>query len=200
METILEFDKNLLIFFNSFGSNQFDQFWLIITNKYTHIPLYFFLLITLFKKLKKQFNLSKKNLLKLYLIYVSSVIFLIFISLQNNSYAGEILPIREGDNSSKIKLIIYESLTCSHCANFHNEVYPELKKEFIDTGLASIEFRNFPLDLAALNASKLAHCKNNGSSELLHFLYKNQTRWVKGNNIIDLNNNLKKIMNESGIT
>ena len=126
-------------------------------------------------------------------------IFLVNISLQNNSYASEILPIKEGDNSSKIKLIIYESLTCSHCANFHNEVYPELKKEFIDTGLASIEFRNFPLDLAALNASKLAHCKNNGSSELLHFLYKNQTRWVKGNNIIDLNNNLKKIMNESSI-
>ena len=126
-------------------------------------------------------------------------IFLVNISLQNNSYASEILPIKEGDNSSKIKLIIYESLTCSHCANFHNEVYPELKKEFIDTGLASIEFRNFPLDLAALNASKLAHCKNNGSSELLHFLYKNQTRWIKGNNIIDLNNNLKKIMNESSI-
>ena len=126
-------------------------------------------------------------------------LFLIFISLQNNSYANGILPIKEGDNSSKIKLIIYESLTCSHCANFHNEVYPEIKKEFVDTGLASIEFRNFPLDLAALNASKLAHCKNNGSSEVLHFLYKNQMRWIKGNNIIDLNNNLKKIMNESGI-
>ena len=86
METILEFDKNLLIFFNSFGSNQFDQFWLIITNKYTHIPLYFFLLITLFKKLKKQFNLSKKNIVKLYLIYVSSVIFLIFISDQLSNF------------------------------------------------------------------------------------------------------------------
>ena len=86
METILEFDKNLLIFLNSFGSNQFDQFWLIITNKYTHIPLYFFLLLTLFKKLKKQFNLSKKNLVKLYLIYVSSVIFLIFISDQLSNF------------------------------------------------------------------------------------------------------------------
>ena len=127
-------------------------------------------------------------------------IFLIFISLKNNSYADEILPIREGDNSSKIKLIIYESLTCSHCANFHNEVYPELKEEFIDTGIASIEFRNFPLDLAALNASKLAHCKNNGSSDVLHFLYKNQTKWVKGNNIIDLNNNLKKIMSENSFS
>ena len=86
MEKILEFDKILLIFLNSFGSDQFDQFWLFITNKYTHIPLYFFLLITLFKKLKKQFNLSKKNLLKLYLIYVSSVIFLIFISDQLSNF------------------------------------------------------------------------------------------------------------------
>ena len=86
METILEFDKNLLIFFNSFGSNQFDKFWLIVTDKYTHIPLYFFLLLTLFKKIKKQFNLSKKNLVKLYLIYVSSVIFLIFISDQLSNF------------------------------------------------------------------------------------------------------------------
>ena len=86
MEKILEFDKNLLIFLNSFGSDQFVQFWLIITNKYTHIPLYFFLLITLFKKLKKQFNLGKKNLLKLYLIYVSSVIFLIFVSDQLSNF------------------------------------------------------------------------------------------------------------------
>ena len=86
METILEFDKNLLIFFNSFGSNQFDQFWLIITNKYTHIPLYVFLLFFLFKKLKKQFNLSRKNLLKLYFIYVSSVILLIFISDQLSNF------------------------------------------------------------------------------------------------------------------
>lgn len=86
METILEIDKNLLIFLNSLGSNQFDQFWLIITNKYTHIPLYVFLLLFLFKKLKKQFNLSRKNLLKLYFIYVSSVILLIFISDQLSNF------------------------------------------------------------------------------------------------------------------
>ena len=44
-----------------------------------------------------------------------------------------------------------------------------IKKDFIDTGLANIEFRNFPLNMAALNASKIAHCKNDGDSDILHF-------------------------------
>ena len=43
-------------------------------------------------------------------------------------------------------------------------------KALKEKGLVKIEFRNFPLDLAALNASKIAHCKNDGNSEILHFL------------------------------
>ena len=95
---------------------------------------------------------------------------------------------------AKIKLIIYESLTCSFCADFHNKVYPELKKEFIDTGIINIEFRNFPLDMAALNASKLAHCNNDGKSDLLHFLYSNQKKWAKGSTIEELNSNLSSVI------
>ena len=59
-----------------------------------------------------------------------------------------------GNPDAKITIIAYESLTCSHCANFHKDVYPQLKKDFLDTGLAKIEFRHFPLDLAAFNAQK----------------------------------------------
>ena len=87
-------------------------------------------------------------------------------------------------------------MTCSHCADFHTNVYPKLKEEFIDTGYISLEFRNFPLDLAALNASKLAHCKNDGKSKILHFLFNSQNDWVKGKNILDINNNLKDLINE----
>ena len=65
----------------------------------------------------------------------------------------KINPIYEGNPDAKIELIIYESLTCGHCADFHKNVYPDLKKNFIDKGLANIEFRSFPLDMAALNAS-----------------------------------------------
>ena len=52
--------------------------------------------------------------------------------------------------NANIKIIVFESLTCGACANFHKNVYPDLKKDFIDTGLVKIEFRNFPLDLLLL--------------------------------------------------
>ena len=127
-------------------------------------------------------------------IIIFIAIFYSFIG--NVTYAKEILSIIEGNVDAKIKLIIYESMTCSHCADFHKNVYPKLKEEFIDTGYISLEFRNFPLDLAALNASKLAHCKNDGKSEILHFLFNKQNDWVKGKNILDINNNLKDLINE----
>ena len=70
------------------------------------------------------------------------------------------------------------------------------KKEFIDTGLVKIEFRNFPLDMAALNASKIAHCKNDGEPNILHFLFENQKKWAKGDDLDQFNSNLKEIINK----
>ena len=128
----------------------------------------------------------KKFIFKLFII--------LFLSPIANS--SEIKKIVEGDLNAKIKIIVYESLTCSHCANFHKEVYPELKNEFIDTGLASIEFRNFPLDMAAFNAAKIAHCKNDGNSEILHFLYANQGKWVKGKDLSEFNQNLRDLVKD----
>tara|TARA_B100001123_G_C14730853_1_gene796878 strand:+ start:48 stop:626 length:579 start_codon:yes stop_codon:yes gene_type:complete len=123
-------------------------------------------------------------------------IFIIFYFFTLNSEA-EIKTISEGKLDSKIKLIVFESLTCSHCADFHKNIYPKLKEDFIDKGYAYIEFRNFPLDIAALNASKIAHCKNDGNSKILHLLFSNQKNWVKGKTISDLNENLKKFVEKS---
>jgi len=72
-----------------------------------------------------------------------------------------------GNKDAKITIIAYESLTCSHCADFHKNVYPQLKKDYIDTGLVKIEFRHFPLDVAAFNASKISQCKSNESLKIL---------------------------------
>ena len=122
---------------------------------------------------------------------------ILFVTLNYTNANVQVKTILEGNINAKIKLIVYESLTCSHCADFHKEIYPELKKDFIDKGLISIEFRNFPLDLAAFNASKVAHCKNDGKSEILHFLFEKQKEWVRGETIEDLNKNLKKLINEN---
>ncbi len=104
-----------------------------------------------------------------------------------------------GNKDAKISIIAYESLTCSHCANFHIDVLPNLKKEYIDTGIAKIEFRHFPLDGAAFNASKIAQCKNDGNSDILNSLYLNQSKWIKGKTIDEINENLKRFLVSEGI-
>ena len=127
---------------------------------------------------------------------IYSIIFIFFgFTVNINAETNRIIS---GKEDAKITIIAYESLTCSHCANFHKDVYPQLKKDFIDTGLAKIEFRHFPLDIAAFNAAKVAQCKNDQGLEILESLYLNQQEWVKGSKIEDINNNLKKYLENAG--
>ena len=133
------------------------------------------------------------------LISIFFFIILIQTSSVSVSNSNEIKRILIGNKDAKITIIAYESLTCSHCANFHIDVLPDLKKDYIDTGLAKIEFRHFPLDVAAFNASKIAQCKNDGKSEILNSLYLNQSKWIKGKTIDEVNENLKKFLVAEGI-
>ena len=125
------------------------------------------------------------------------IVLALFFSFTINLNA-ETKRIISGNENAKITIIAYESLTCSHCASFHKDVYPQLKKEYIDTGLAKIEFRHFPLDLAAFNASKIAQCKSNLSLKILESLYSNQQAWVKGNTAEEININLRKFLEKDG--
>ena len=128
-----------------------------------------------------------------------TILFLSFSTKTIADTSSSIQQIYEGSENAKVTIITYESLTCSHCADFHNNVYPKLKKEFIDTGLVKIEFRHFPLDMAALNASKIAQCNNDGKSDLLHFLFSNQKKWVIGETVEAINENLKKLLKNENI-
>ena len=126
------------------------------------------------------------------------LIFVLFFSIISNSNSEEIKRIIVGNLDAKISIIAFESMTCSHCADFHKNVFPKLKKEYLNTGIAKIEFRHFPLDMAALNASKISQCKNDGSSEILESLYANQQKWVKGSSIKEANKNLQKFLKNEG--
>ena len=121
----------------------------------------------------------------------------IFFGLAS-SLNAEIVRIISGQENAKITIIAYESLTCSHCADFHKNVYPQLKKDYLDTGIAKIEFRHFPLDIAALNAAKIAQCNNEQSLKILESLYSNQQAWVKGSTIEEINDNLEKYLKKDG--
>ena len=123
---------------------------------------------------------------------------IIFLNITSIINADDIKRIVVGNKDAKITIIAFESLTCSHCANFHKDVYPQLKTEYLDTGLAKIEFRHFPLDIAAFNASKFSQCKNDGDSKILNSLYANQQKWVKGNSAEEANQNLQKFLASEG--
>ena len=122
---------------------------------------------------------------------------ILFIGIETNINA-ETKRIFSGNENAKIIILIYESLTCSHCADFHNNIYPQLKKDYIDTGLAKIEFRHFPLDVAAFNASKIAQCEKNQGLKILESLYSNQQAWVKGSTVEEVNDSLKIFLKKEG--
>jgi len=131
---------------------------------------------------------------KIFLALITGL--LLFLPVKSDT---NINSIYEGNKTAKIEIIVFESLTCSHCASFHTQIYPKLKKDFIDQDIVKIIFKSFPLDLAALNASKIAHCNNDGNSKILHLLYKKQNDWIKGEKIEDFNSNLRKIIKDENI-
>ena len=121
--------------------------------------------------------------------------FLIFLScdqpqIKNNKVSDKIVVIK-----------VFSSLTCPHCANFHQEVILKLKKEYIDTNRIKFEHHGFPLDLAALNAEKILHCfvDKEKRFNFLTQIYKKQKKWAVGSDINVLNNSIKTIGREMGL-
>mgnify|MGYP002641550788 FL=1 len=117
------------------------------------------------------------------------VIFL-FFTVQAES---KILSI--GSPDAKVTVKVFSSLTCPHCANFHEVIFDKLKDEYIDKGLIRFEHHAFPLDLAALNAEVVLRCQTNNDTKfkLLGEIYKKQTFWAIGSDINKINSLIKKV-------
>ena len=106
-----------------------------------------------------------------------------------------------GSDKAIVKIKVFSSLTCPHCANFHIKVVPEIKREYIDTGKVQLIFIDFPLDQVAFNASKILHCLDKTQQIIfLDIIYETQMKWTNGSNMDDINKNLKKIVKNLGIS
>ena len=85
-----------------------------------------------------------------------------------------------GQETAPIKMIEFASLTCGHCAKFHNEVFPKLKEDYIDSGKIYFTYQDFPLDKFALKASVIARCSGKDKYfSFLKVLYKKQKDWTR---------------------
>jgi len=120
------------------------------------------------------------------------IIILIFFTLIAHA-ESKILSM--GSTNAKVIIKVFSSLTCPHCANFHTEIFNNLKKDYIDKGLVRFEHHAFPLDMAALNAEVIIRCQsdNNKKFKLLEEIYIKQKIWAVGSDINKINELIKKI-------
>ena len=83
-----------------------------------------------------------------------------------------------GNTNAKVTVKVFSSLTCPHCASFHNTIFENLKKDYIDKGLVKFEHHAFPLDLAALNAEVIIRCQANDDKSLNFWM-----KFIKSKNL-----------------
>lgn len=104
-----------------------------------------------------------------------------------------------GKADAPVTIVEYASLTCSHCANFHNTVFPSIKSKYIDTGKVRFVLREFPLDNLAAAAAMLARCAGGDATPaMISVLFKTQEKWafVRGSAVPEL----FKLAQQAGFT
>jgi protein-disulfide isomerase len=99
------------------------------------------------------------------------------------SLGAEPVPVREGvlgAPDAPVTIIEYSSLTCPHCAHFHNTTLGPLKERYIEPGKVKLILRDFPLDQVALKAAVIAHCAGEQRyPQFVGVMYANQERWAR---------------------
>jgi len=116
---------------------------------------------------------------------------------------GALAEMAVGDEDAAVTVIEYASLTCPHCATFHETIYPEIKEKYVDTGKVRFIFREFPTAPAELSiaASMLARCAADKGGQDAYFLvlgslFKTQRAWITGDSP---RAELIKVANQTGM-
>ena len=145
--------------------------------------------------IKSKINNSTTFLLKILTIYI-----IFFVKSYAVETKNENNFVMLGNSDAPVKIKIFSSLTCPHCASFHIEVVPKIVKNYVNSGSVQLIFIDFPLDQAAFNASKLLNCIDQKKQiEFLNIVYEDQEKWTRGIDLNEINNNLKKIVKNLGI-
>ena len=120
------------------------------------------------------------------------------VAVQDLAAQGPLPDIALGPADAKVTIIEYASLTCSHCAAFHKETYPELKKRYIDTGKVRFILREFPLDPLATAGFMLARCDSESKYyPITDLLFDQQKSWAFTEKPLDA---LRQMMRQAGFS
>ena len=130
--------------------------------------------------------------------------FILILPLNSKANENSVLTITDndffiGDKDAPITIIEYASMSCNHCADFHNNTLEKIKIEYIDTGKVKFVFRDFPFNYPALAGSMIVRCVPiNVRYDYMNALYKLQKKWVV-RDIEDIKLELYKIMQSGGM-
>jgi protein-disulfide isomerase len=92
---------------------------------------------------------------------------------------GPLSDLAVGNPDSKVTVVEYASMTCGHCAHFTHDIWPDLKKKYVDTGKVRFVFREFPLDNLSAAASMLARCAGDEKAlPMIDVLFAKQADWA----------------------
>jgi protein-disulfide isomerase len=83
-----------------------------------------------------------------------------------------------GKTDAPVTVIEYSSLTCPHCAKFHADTFPDVKKNWIDTGKAKWVIRDFPWDPMAQAGAMIAHCSGDRYFTFIDIFFHSQANWM----------------------
>ena len=109
-------------------------------------------------------------------------------------------PMILGDTDAPVTIVEYASFTCPHCATFHLEVLPRIKKNYLDKGLVQLEYREVYFDGPGLWAGLLARCKGDDKYfPMIDLLFKKQEDWTKGN-LNNIKEGLLSMGRQAGLT
>lgn len=123
------------------------------------------------------------------------------ISNTTEAVQFNVTPMIQGNPDAAVQVVEYASYTCPHCASFHTNQYPQIKENYIDTGLISFEYREVYFDQPGLWASMVARCGGEmrffGISTLL---YEGQGDWARAGDGAAISNALRNIGKVAGIS
>ncbi len=110
---------------------------------------------------------------------------------ESGGFTGDVL---EGDADAPVTIIEYASLTCPHCATFHERIYKPLKADYIDTGKVKFIYRDFPLNNPAIAASIIARCGGKDRyTAFIDLFMDQQDRWTRAEDWMGELQNMAKI-------
>lgn len=96
--------------------------------------------------------------------------------------AGSLPDMVLGKADAPVTIVEYASMTCPHCARFHEDTLPTIKTKYIDTGKVRLIYREFPFDPLAEAGFMLARCSKDNYFPMVDVLFKQQSNWAASQN------------------